>query len=118
MSDNFAVHDGGSRITYPSGMCREGADGKLQYWRILEGPMLDRWVRHVTRSAQKYPDVHVGRSNWTLAESEEEYQRFIESAFRHFIAWARGERDEDHAAAVFFNINGAEYIRCRLSSLE
>jgi hypothetical protein len=23
---------------------------------------------------------------------------------------ARGDRDEDHAAGVFFNINGAEYV--------
>jgi predicted oxidoreductase len=27
------------------------------------------------------------------------------------MQWFLGDRDEDHAAAVLFNINGAEYVR-------
>jgi hypothetical protein len=45
-----------------------------------------------------------------LASGLAEYDRFRESAFRHFMLWYLGHVDEDHAAAVFFNINGAEYV--------
>jgi hypothetical protein len=47
------------------------------------------------------------------AQSVEELERFRMSAARHFEQWLRGDTDEDHAAAVFFNINGAEYTRSR-----
>ena len=29
--------------------------------------------------------------------------------------WLAGESDEDHAAAIIFNLNGAEHVRGRLS---
>jgi len=44
---------------------------------------------------------------------DEEYEDFRASAFRHFIKWMKGQTDEDHAAAVFFNIQGAEYVKGR-----
>lgn len=114
MVDRAQHESGGKRVTFESGMVRDSADGRVQYWRILDGPMFDRWAEHLTASSSRYPDVALGRANWTLANSEYEYQRFKESAFRHFIAWYRGQKDEDHAAAVFFNINGAEYVREKL----
>jgi hypothetical protein len=73
-------------------------------------------VAHVTKGAAKYPDVKPGVPNWTLAAGPEEYQRFKDSAFRHFIQWYENERDEDHAAAVLFNINGAEYVRDKMQA--
>ena len=45
------------------------------------------------------------------AEGPVEYERAWESAFRHFMQWYNGDRDEDHGAAVFFNINEAEYVK-------
>lgn len=107
----YEVKDSGERMVFPSGMQREPSGEKAQYWRVLEGPMFERWTAHITRAAKKYADIAPGRANWTLAESEEELHRFKESAFRHFISWYRGETDEDHAAAVFFNINGVEYVK-------
>jgi hypothetical protein len=50
------------------------------------------------------------------AQGKAEYLRFKESALRHFIQWIDGNVDEDHAAAVLFNINGAEYIKEKLKS--
>jgi len=52
--------------------------------------------------------------NWELARTVEEAIRFRASACRHFFQWMFGERDEDHAAAVFFNIQAAEYVRERI----
>jgi hypothetical protein len=80
--------------------------------------MLKRWTVHLTKGAEKYPEVAPGVSNWTLADGAAEYHRFRESAARHFEQWLNGDRDEDHAAAVFFNINGAEYVLEKGVSLE
>src|SRR3954469_15431804 len=109
--DEFTVKDSGQRKEVDSGMVRDTAEGKTQFHRAFEGPMFDRWAEHLTKGAVKYPDLEDGHANWTLAAGDEELRRFTQSAVRHFIQWMRGEVDEDHAAAVFFNINGAEYVK-------
>lgn len=111
MSDDFVVNDSGEREDYASGMRRDTEEGKTDFTLALDGPMFERYATHLTKGAAKY-----GRRNWQLAESTEEYERFKRSAFRHFVQWLRGDRDEDHAAAVWFNINAAEYVRDRLHS--
>jgi hypothetical protein len=110
LPEKFTVKDSGERREFDSGMVRDTAEGKTQFHRVLEGPMFDRWAEHLTKGAVKYPDLPDGSANWTLAEGQQEFRRFRESAIRHFIQWYRGDRDEDHAAAVLFNINGAEYV--------
>lgn len=111
--DGFAIKDSGQRQSFAGGMVRDVQTGKIQYTRVLDGPMLDRWAEHITKASSKYPDVAPGVANWTLASGPEELQRFKESAFRHFRQWLRGDIDEDHAAAVFFNINGYEYLKAK-----
>lgn len=113
--DNFTIKDSGAREEFTSGMVRDTATDKTDYTRIMDGPMFDRWAAHLTKGAVKYPDVKLGVSNWTLANGEAELVRFRKSAMRHFRQWVRGDRDEDHAAAVFFNINGAEYVAAKLT---
>lgn len=105
----FEVKDSGVREAYASGMVRDTAEDKVNYLLIFDGPMFDRWAAHLTAGARKYD-----KRNWMLAAGEAEYERFRESATRHFRKWLEGEVDEDHAAGVFFNINGAEYVRSRL----
>lgn len=114
MTDDFIVKDSGVRESYSSGMVRDTAVGKTQFHRVLEGPMFDRWAIHLTKGAVKYPDNEDGTANWTRAAGQAEWLRFRESALRHFIAWYRGELDEDHAAGVLFNINGAEYVKSKI----
>lgn len=116
LSDNFSIKDSGERKEFSSGMVRDTSSGKTQFHRVLEGPMFARWANHLTKGAVKYPDRPDGRANWTLASGQEELDRFKQSAFRHFIQWLNGDRDEDHAAAVLFNINGAEYTRDKMMS--
>lgn len=105
-ADAFIVKDSGKRETFASGMVRDTQEGKLDYTLILDGPMFDRWAEHLTKGAVKYE-----ARNWMKARGEAEYERFRASAIRHLRQWLRGDRDEDHAAAVYFNINGAEYIK-------
>jgi hypothetical protein len=111
----FEIKDSGQRQEFKSGMVRDTTVGKINFWRVLVGPMFKRWAAHLTKGADKYPDVAPGVSNWTLAAGEVELARFKDSAFRHFVQWQNGETDEDHAAAVFFNINGCEYVKEKLN---
>ncbi len=109
----FVIKDSGERHQFDSGMVRDTDKGKKQYHRVFEGPMFERWAIHLTAGAAKYPDNEDGSANWTKANGLKECRRFKQSALRHFIQWYNGETDEDHAAAVFFNINGAEYVRAQ-----
>lgn len=107
----FEVKDSGVRQEFVGGMVRDTQEGKVDWWRVAVGPMLERWAVHLTKGNTKYPDIKPGVPNWTLAEGDEEYERFRQSAFRHFMQWFNGATDEDHAAAVMFNVNGAEYVK-------
>lgn len=108
-SEAFATKDSGERVDYPSGMRRDIDTGKPRF-DLIPTFMLRRLADLYARGAVKYGD-----NNWQLADSEEELQRFKASAFRHFIQWLDGERDEDHGAAVFFNITAAEHVQKKLS---
>lgn len=113
MADAFTVKDSGKREEYPTGMRRDTQEGKPRYDLTLPekmtNDMLTRWAIHMTKGAEKY-----GSRNWELASTREEAERFKASAFRHFIQWWKGDRDEDHAAATFFNIQAFEYVQERL----
>src|SRR5690606_9127477 len=54
--------------------------------------------------------------NWEKANSAEEVTRMKSSAFRHFMQWFCGETDEDHAAAVIFNILAAETTEWKIKN--
>jgi len=110
----FVVKDSGVRKIFTSGMVRDTEENKTDYTAILDGPMFDRWAAHLTKAKAKYPDIAPGTANWTLAAGVEEQIRFKKSAFRHFRQWMRGDVDEDHAAALMFNINGYEYVTEKL----
>jgi hypothetical protein len=106
VAEDFETKDSGVREVFAGGMQRDVAYGKTNWALVADGPMLRRWAELLARGAVKYT-----KRNWMLAEGAEERERARESAFRHFMQWYYGERDEDHAAAVFFNVNEAEYIR-------
>lgn len=116
VANEFGIKDSGKRAQFESGMVRDTQEGKLDYWRVFIGPMIRRWADHVTKGAVKYPDVNIGVPNWTLAAGEAELHRFKASAIRHLVQWLEGNVDEDHAAAVIFNINGAEYVKEKMAS--
>lgn len=107
----FVTKDSGERMEFATGMMRDIEDQKTDYSLMFDGPMYERWAELLTRGAKKYTP-----RNWMKAATEEEIQRFKRSAARHFFQWMRGDTDEDHAAAVMFNINGYEYVTNRLAS--
>jgi hypothetical protein len=108
--NDFVIKDSGKRDEFAGGMVRDTTEGKINWALTADGPMLKRWAIHMTKGAAKY-----ALRNWMKATGEAEYERARESAFRHFMQWYLGDRDEDHASAVFFNINEAEYVLEKLN---
>lgn len=111
---SFVTKDSGKREEYASGMKRDVADDKTDFDRVYDGPMLERWAALLTRGAKKYNDEE-GQPNWMKANGLPEMERARKSAARHFAQWRRGDTDEDHAAAVIFNLNLFEYIKGRIA---
>ncbi len=110
----FVIKDSGERQEFSSGMVRDTAEGKTDYTLIMDGPMHDRYAEHLTKAAvTKY-----GARNWMKARTLEEQERYRVSGARHMRQWLRGDRDEDHAAAVMFNLDGYEYVQLRLDDPE
>jgi len=102
------IKDSGERQQFDSGMVRDTAENKTDYLLTRDGPMYQQWADHLTNGAKKY-----SKRNWMQDNGPVEMARFRESAVRHFEQWLRGDIDEDHAAAVFFNINGVEYLKAK-----
>lgn len=109
------LKDSGERMTFDSGMLREPDDEKPMFGLIVpkgvpyEQQMLTRFAVQMTKGAKKY-----NPRNWEKANSEAEVERMKEAAFRHFMQWYCGETDEDHAAALMFNVMAAETTASKL----
>lgn len=112
----YVTKDSGKRIDYDSGMRRDVQEGKPRFDLIcpLSMPynetLLYRLAMLLERGMSKY-----GYRNWEKANSEEELRRFYASLWRHFMQFIAGEEDEDHAAAIIFNLNAILYLKWKLS---
>ena len=108
----FITKDSGKREEYKSGMRRDLQSGKARFDLIVPNnqkyneTMLYRWAMLMERGMSKY-----GYRNWENANSDDELIRFKQSALRHFMQWLSNEDDEDHAAAIFFNVNCFEWLQ-------
>lgn len=112
LEDRFVVKDSGERIQFASGMVRDTNQDKPDYTLALDGPMFKRWAVHLWKASKtKY-----AKRNWMKATGQAELDRFEESAFRHMLQWLNGDVDEDHAAAIYFNVNGAELVKERMQA--
>lgn len=104
----FETKDSGKREEFTSGMVRDTQDDKPRY-DLVDRAFLKRWAELMARGAKKY-----GENNWRKAAGEPELKRFQASALRHIFQWIEGDTSEDHAAAVAFNLAGAEMVTERL----
>lgn len=112
LANGFVTKDSGQRQTFSTGMQRDIQTDKPRYDLIGSGwNLIKRWAELVGRGALKY-----GELNFEKAETEEEMRRFKASALRHAVQWYMGETDEDHAAAVCFNVAGAEMVARKLAA--
>jgi hypothetical protein len=109
----YITKDSGKREEFSTGMVRDTQDDKLRYDLLVglnqKDTLLDHWALVMTNGSKKYT-----ARNWEKACTQEEYDRFKASAWRHFIQFMRGDMDEAHAGAVCFNLNGMLYVKERL----
>ena len=106
----FETKDSGKREEFSTGMVRDTQDDKLRYDLLVgldqKDTLFDHWAIVMTNGAKKY-----NARNWEKACTQEEYERFKASAWRHFIQFMQGDTDEAHAGAVCFNLNGMLYTK-------
>jgi hypothetical protein len=103
----FTIKDSGERTEFSTGMMRDSCE-KIRY-DLIPIWFLERFAEHLTKGAKKYKP-----RNWELAETPEELDRFIQSLWRHIIAYLKGEVEEDHLSAAVFNLCGIEYVKQKL----
>jgi hypothetical protein len=114
----FVTKSTGEKAAFANGGVRDTEVGKPRFDLLrpttvpYADSMLTRFAALMARGAEKYSS-----RNWEQFSDAEALQRARSSAARHFEQWLCGERDEDHAAAVYFNIMAAEYITGVLSGL-
>jgi hypothetical protein len=114
--EEFTIKDSGVREEYGSGMRRDTQEGKARFDLLrpqgvpYDVQFITRCAMHMTNGAKKY-----GFRNWEQADSQEELERFEGSAERHLQMYLAGMRDEDHAAAVVFNLIAAETVRWKIA---
>lgn len=92
---DYITRDSDNRIDFETGSKRDTNEGKWRIDLIWVG-FLIRLAALLARGAKKY-----GEWNWSKGQP---ISRSYESALRHLIMWKAGDREEDHLAAVAFNI--------------
>jgi len=81
------------------GMVREDKDEKLNFLSYITPQVFTRYARHM-----KIGEIKHGRANWQKGGYPKE--EYLESAMRHLLLLADGDKTEDHAAALMFNAIG------------
>lgn len=97
------LKDSGERILYSfESAMREPATGKGRY-DLISPIALKRIAQHYENGAKKYED-----RNW---EKGMPLSRCLDSAMRHLQQLIAGMDDEDHAAAVCWNVMAFIHIK-------
>jgi hypothetical protein len=115
LTHTYVTKDSGEREEYTTGMVRDTQAGKARFSLLVpkgvpyEAQFLTRVAELMTRGIEKY-----GNRNWEKAHTQEELDRFEDSADRHLKQWQCRNVDEDHAAAVVFNLLAAETVRWKM----
>ena len=94
----YTTKDSGKKRVFDSGFQRDTAESKLRF-DLIPIDQLERVAWQFTRWAEKYWANNRQKALW-----ETECDAFRQSAYRHFIKWMKWEYDEDHAAAIIWNI--------------
>ena len=95
----FQIEDSGKRESFGTGAVRDPEDGKLRLdliFKYLPMEALVRVAEHYDKGALKYQ-----ADNWRKGIP---VSRCFSSALRHLYQFGEGRSDEDHLAAVIFNV--------------
>lgn len=93
------------RRKYDSGMSRNSDEGKPKLGLMIpkDIPYEHLWTTQLGHLLRLGAEIH-GPRNWEKANSKKEMEDFQESALRHLTQAIAGEEDENHLAAVLFNV--------------
>jgi hypothetical protein len=109
MTDKTKLKDSGERAVYESGAQRDNSEGKGRFDLIpIQGLM--RLAVHYERGAKKYSD-----RNW---EKGMDISRYCDAALRHMVKYIAGFNDEDHLAAVAWNVMSIMHHEANLPQLQ
>ena len=92
---NSPLKDSGSRQQLNSGAVRDNGEGKGRF-DLLSTQMLFRLAKHYENGALKYEPRNF--------EKGMPISRCVDAAMRHLTKYLAGWNDEDHLAAVCWNI--------------
>jgi hypothetical protein len=92
---------------FETGAQRDTGDGKLRM-SLVPQQELKRVMKRYLDGAEKY-----GENNWMNGMPLSVY---YDCAHRHLEAWWRGENDEDHAAAVVWNMLCAMWTEKKIAN--
>lgn len=92
---NSPLKDSGSRQQFNSGAVRDNGEGKGRF-DLLSTQMLFRLAKHYENGALKYEPRNF--------EKGMPISRCVDAAMRHLTKYLAGWNDEDHLAAVCWNI--------------
>lgn len=89
------IQDSGKRQEFDTGSVRDASEGKARL-SLLSPFFIRRLGDWTTKGANKYAD-----RNW---EKGQPFCRVLDSLERHVTAYHAGETDEDHLAAIAWNV--------------
>jgi cytochrome c peroxidase len=106
---DYVVKDSGQRRQFETGAVRDAAEGK-GFFHCLPFEALEAAAKLYEAGAKKY-----GKNNWQKGMP---LSVFLDSLLRHALKLANGWKDEDHAAAVCFNVFAFIWTAAKVKSGE
>jgi hypothetical protein len=103
------LKDSGERRQFKTGAIRDRAVGKGRF-DLISTQMLFRLARHYEAGSIKYSD-----RNW---EQGMPISVYVDAAMRHLIKYIAGWNDEDHLAAVVWNISAIMHHEDKFDHLQ
>lgn len=103
------MQDGGTRVDCGTGALRETEAGKGRFDLIPPESMM-RIARWYEQGSEKYGD-----RNW---EKGIPVSRCLSAAFRHLYKYLAGWDDEDHLAAVAWNVMAIMWFEARRPEMQ
>ena len=112
----YEVKDSGKRFESEDGMVRDTSEGKPQFSLMFPKgiPYEDQLM---TRVADLYykGGVKYGERNWEKSNTEQSLAKHEDCLMRHVVKFLLGMEDEDHAAAVVWNVNAVLLTRYKIA---
>lgn len=103
------LNDTGQRSNYETGAVRENVGGKGRF-DLVPFQALMRLAQHYENGRDKYSE-----RNW---EKGMPISRYYDAAMRHLIKYGDGWNDEDHLAAVLWNVAAIMHHEAELPEMQ